>query len=520
MRLFIVLLTFLLPIPLLAQNEYPEITNLSVVFEENTQTLIVNYDLFDTEDDLMQVDFLVSNDEGQSYTIETGNATGDLGASIQSGNGKSITWEADGLLTGGGNYLIKLVADDLVAIDIQSIVDQVDSNKILKNVEFIEGVRHRNSNPNHLNVIKDSIEQRFVAAGLDSYREDFLFGNYTGQNIIGYLEGTTHTDSTYIIDGHFDTVTFSPGADDNGSALGGLLEVVRVLAPYRFNKNLRFIGFDLEEEGLKGSIDYLANGIAENETIKGAFNMDMIGYYSEEPNSQVFPNGFEILYPDVYNDLVNDEFRGNFITTISDENSTLLQTAYNAAAAQYVPELKIISLVAPEDWSVLTPDLGSSDHAPFWLENIPALSLSDGADFRNPNYHSENDTLETLNFTFIANVVKTLVGALAEEAGIEHSTVAIEAFSVTTDLNTTLGCDLQISPIPVNETLQLSFEDCDFKKLKIQIFDTKGKLVIDRKIEAANSGSVDLNLANLQAGLFLLRLSDGKREMSQKLLIE
>ena len=521
MRPFIILLViFLTATSTFAQNDPPEITNLVVQFDENTRIVTINYDLFDAESDLMEVRLLASNNDGKSYLIDTGNATGDVGVSISSGNGKSINWDASGLLVGIGEYRVKLVADDLLEIDIQEIVDQVDSNKVRSNLEFIEGIRHRIVNPAHLESIKDSIEQRFILANLDTYREDFLFGNYTGQNIIGRLEGMLHADSTYIIDGHFDTVQESPGADDNGSAVAGMLEVLRVLAPYRFNKTLRFIGFDLEEEGLKGSIAFANNGIPEEETIKGVFNMEMIGYYTEEPNTQTFPPGFEILYPDVQAELAADEFRGNFITNIGDENSVPLQTAYNNAAAEYVPGLKVISLVAPENWSIITPDFGRSDHAPFWISGRPALFLTDGANFRNPNYHSPNDTLGTLNFTFMTNVVKAVVGTVAEEAGIIHSTSSTANFSVTTSIHNALNCEWRMSPVPANENVLLNFERCAVENLKVQVVDVLGKLLLEEEVQPAISTTTTLNLTALDSGVYFLRLTDGKRSLSRKLLVE
>ncbi len=517
-RPLVTLITLLLSTALVAQNQYPEISNLSVQFDGSSQLLTINYDLFDAEGEAMEVQLFVSDDDGLSYTLDTGGATGDVGSSILSGNGKTITWDATGHLTGSGNYRAKVVADDLYQIDIQSIVDQVDSNLILSNLEFIEGIRHRNTNPDHLEEVKDTIEQRFLAANLETFRIDFPFSSYTGQNIIGHLEGNTQTDTMYIIDGHFDSVHDTPGADDNGSAVAGMLEALRVLAPYRFEKTLRYIGFDLEEEGLLGAFDYTANSIPDEVTIKGVFNMEMIGYYSDEPNSQTFPAGFDFLYPDVQAQLEADDFRGNFITNIGDGNSVALMDAYNSAAATYVPDLKVIDLEAPNNWIVLTPDLGRSDHAPFWLQDIPALMITDGSEFRNPNYHTENDVIETLDFTFMSNVVKAVVGAVAEEAGITHSTSATDDFSVVSSLQNTLDCVFQISPIPANENLNITFEACNFERLKLQVFDVTGKLMLNKHIQPAVLTT--LNLEGLEAGLYLLRLSDGEREVSRKVLVE
>lgn len=504
---------------LFGQNAYPVMSNLSVQIDPTDEIVTINYDLADPDDTDLKITFLVSDNNGQSFTIPTENATGDVGFPIQPGVDKNITWDATGRLTGATDYQVKLVADDLFQLDIQAIVDQVDSNRLHSNLEFIASPRHRFTSPNHLGAVKDSIEQAFLAADLDTWREEVPYGNYTGQNIIGRLEGTTQADKTYIIDAHFDTVSNSPGADDNGSGVAGVLEILRVLAPYRFSKTLRFIGFDLEEEGLIGSEHYATNNISAEETIEGVFNMEMIGYYSDEPNSQTFPTGFNLLYPDQYAIIQADEFRGNFISNIGDQNAVALQTAYANAAALYVPDLKVISLTAPSNWLLITPDFGRSDHAPFWIAGIPALMLTDGSNFRNSNYHTVNDELETLNFTFMSQVVKAIVGAVAEEAGIEHSTTASADFSVTTGLDNTLDCKFQLSPVPVDEHLVLSFGRCDFEAVTVQIFDLTGKRVLEILTQPILTKTVDLDLTALEAGTYLLKASNGAQSISRKLIV-
>ncbi|MFT6707569.1 MAG: hypothetical protein ACJATF_002415 [Flavobacteriales bacterium] len=520
MRPLFFLSLLLMNFQIIAQNQYPEISNLSAQFDNTSQVLTVSYDLFDAEGESMLVSFLVSDDNGESYLLDTQNATGDLGSAIQSGTGKTISWDVSTAVPGAGDYKIKLVADDLFQIDIQSIVDQVDSNQLLSNLQFMEGIRHRTVGPDLLEATKDSIEQRFITAGLQTTRQDFPFGTFTGQNIIGRREGMTQSDTTYIVDAHFDTVNDSPGADDNGSGVAGVMEALRVLAPYRFAKTLRFIGFDLEEEGLLGSFDFVDNNIGDSETIKGVFNMEMIGYYTEEPNSQEFPTGFEILYPDVQADLVADQFRGNFITNIGDQNSLALMAAYNSAAAQYVPDLKTVSIAAPANWPGITPDLGRSDHAPFWLQDIPALMLTDGSNFRNPFYHSPNDLLTTLDFTFMTNVVKAVVGAVAEEAGIQHSTMATADFSVAVGLKNTLDCAVQLSPVPAKDFLSLKFGTCNMQSLDLQVVDILGNTLLSKSITANDINQFQLDLRNWEAGIYFLNLSDGKRELSRKFIVE
>ena len=442
MRQFALLLCLGLGATLLAQNALPVISNVAPRYDAQAKRLTVTYDVADAEGETLAVAFLVSDDGGASYRVNTRDASGDVGAAVA---------------PGGGNYRLKLVADDGFRIDIQ-------------------GVKHRTAGLAKLNAIKDSIERRFAEAGLETNRQDFPFGTFTGQNIIGVKAGTTHGDSAYIVNGHFDTVSDSPGADDNGSSIAALMEITRLLAPYTFKKSIRFIEFDLEEIGLVGSTYYADESVADPRLIKGMFNLESIGYFTNQPNTQTVPPGFNQLYPEVYAALVADRFRGNYITNIGDQNSRRLMAAYDRSAARYVPGLKTVAIAAPPNWATLTPDLGRSDHAPFWRKGIPALMITGGGNFRSPHYHTPGDVVGTLDFAFMSDVVKALVGAIAEEAGITHSAEAVAAFEVVVSVDNWLARALVVSPVPARAVLHLSFGDLDLREVRAKVFNGAGQL--------------------------------------------
>jgi hypothetical protein len=50
----------------------------------------------------------------------------------------------------------------------------------------------------------------------------------------------------------------------------------------------------------------------------------------------------------------------------------------------------------------------------FWDAGLPALMVTNIAFFRNPNYHLPTDTIDTRDFTFMAQLVKSLEFALLE----------------------------------------------------------------------------------------------------------
>ncbi|MGB3298870.1 MAG: M28 family peptidase, partial [Phormidesmis sp.] len=53
------------------------------------------------------------------------------------------------------------------------------------------------------------------------------------------------------------------------------------------------------------------------------------------------------------------------------------------------------------------------DHAPFWDKNIPAVFVSDTANFRNPNYHTPQDMPDTLDPAFFKGSAQHVVNAIA-----------------------------------------------------------------------------------------------------------
>lgn len=61
-------------------------------------------------------------------------------------------------------------------------------------------------------------------------------------------------------------------------------------------------------------------------------------------------------------------------------------------------------------------DILRSDHAPFWRAGIPAIFLTDTANFRYPFYHSPGDTIDKLDFDFMTKIAKGIIATNLELA--------------------------------------------------------------------------------------------------------
>jgi hypothetical protein len=167
--------------------------------------------------------------------------------------------------------------------------------------------------------------------------------------------------------------------------------------------------------GLHGSTTYVEELTNKDHRVEAVLNLETCGYTSNKPHSQHFPPG---VNPDFFDQhLIEDTTVGNYLIVVSDDQSSNLGKEFFASCQHSEIQLPVILLAVPMDFSQILqsmPDLLRSDHAPFWSATIPALCLTDSANFRNPFYHTPGDIITTLDFNFIHKVAQaTLWTALS-----------------------------------------------------------------------------------------------------------
>lgn len=517
-----ILLLFLFPVLLSAQNQPPVIQNLSAEVDWNTNTLTIRYDALDAENDNLDVKAEFSTDGGKSY-LKAGQVpmAGDVGYIVLPGTGRTITCNVSQFAGAGALFLVRLSVQDGNPVYLDELVAQVDSNRLRADLEFIEGIRHRTTGLSHLNAVRDSIEQRFLAMGLYAEEQTFPYGGYTGRNILGTHRGNSFPDKTVIVDAHYDTVSDAPGADDNGSGVAGVLEIARILSRYPVMRNVRFIGFDLEETGVTGSTRYVTSGIPADETVAGVFNFEMIGYFSEQPNSQTLPTGFNLLFPAASAAVAANQYRGDFITNVGNDQFPEITNLFKTSAQQFVPDLKVITVSEPIGLPV--PDLRRSDHAPFWLAGLPAIMITDGANFRNECYHTPSDTLDgKLNFTFMSRVVKATLAAAAQLAQIQHGDWALVSFPGTVPVEEPLySCRISAGAYPgAPRHAGVYFGECPLSGLTLRLYDPNGRLLHRDYLDApSGQGWYQLGTQELNPGIYFLDIRNAHSHRMIKMAI-
>ncbi len=499
----------------LGQNSVPQIEITSVEADETAEILTMNYALNDADGDACEIWLKMSVDGGTYFEmVPEVSLTGDAGADISTSEMLSLSWNYSGLTGGIGNAKIQIFASDHQVVEISEMVSQVDEAELLSTLESIVGERNHITSPEHLANARTFITDAFSNANLQTEGHDFVYSDTDMQNILGRKPGAKAEDITFIIDGHFDGYPGSPAADDNGSAVAGVLEALRILSQYSFEHSIRFIGFDAEELGLIGSQRYVQNGIKPFEDIQGVLNFEMIGYYSDEPDSQDLPAGFEILFPAAAQEVAADDDRGNFLFACANTASNPLRSAFIAASENYVPELRLITASLPGTGTI-APDLRRSDHARFWDAGMQALMLTDAANFRNPNYHTPGDSIGTLNFEFMKNVVKATLATAAELA------IPISASYDEADLSTIVSvgehnhefpAEVRIFPNPSNGLLSINIANAKTGfNSRIEVYELTGKRVHTEVVNfkpGTTTNTIDLQKLPIGSYMLILHSDD------------
>jgi hypothetical protein len=168
---------------------------------------------------------------------------------------------------------------------IEQIVAQVSPDSVLAHVRRMQQYRSRYSTSDSARACADWMRDKFLAYGCDTV---IMQSHTSGHapNVVGIRYGTAGQRQPYaIIDGHFDSyqANNAPGADDNASGTVAAIEACRVMQGFRFQNDLRFIGFSGEEFGLYGSDYYASQARSQGDSILGVLNFDMIAYEDNAP---------------------------------------------------------------------------------------------------------------------------------------------------------------------------------------------------------------------------------------------
>lgn len=264
------------------------------------------------------------------------------------------------------------------------LLSSLDSSRSSQNLGFLEKAR-------------DYIEHNLSGTGLSPSRQVFTVETTDYSNVLAVVN--PHKDRILVIGAHYDVCGHTPGADDNASAVAGLLELARMISQRKDSLDFQvvFAAYANEEPpffGTKnmGSWIHARSLRDQSADVRLMICLEMIGFFTEEKGSQRYPSVIlKPFYPS----------RGNFIAVVSDFGSRRFLGPIRNALKRRLP---CRTLAGPRK----LPGLAFSDHRNFWKAGYKAVMITDTAFFRNPNYHEATDTPQTLDYEKMAAVVAGL----------------------------------------------------------------------------------------------------------------
>jgi hypothetical protein len=272
---------------------------------------------------------------------------------------------------------------------------KASAEKLKEHVTTITSVTPTRNHLNlkSLNQTAEYIENEFKKYCPQVYRQTFTVNSKEYANVICQFG---EEKELIVIGAHYDVYDISIGADDNASGVAGLLELARLLKEQSNSSNIQLVAYTLEElphfrtENM-GSYKHAKSLKDRSISVKFMISLEMIGYFSQEENSQRIPSRMlRLIYPTT----------GNFIALIGRYNKDTFLSDLNAIMSKS-SRVPVRALHAPEN--LLTRN--SSDQLNYWKFGYEAAVVTDTGPYRNPNYDKPSDTPDTLDYESSAEVV-------------------------------------------------------------------------------------------------------------------
>lgn len=196
-----------------------------------------------------------------------------------------------------------------------------------------------------------------------------------------------------VVGAHFDSIsespqTLAPGANDNASGIATMLEAHRILAPLSLDKQIVFMAFSGEEQGLIGSTFAAHTAARDIWPIRLMLNLDMLGHRPARPADPMY-----IEYD-----------QGNALP-----GNDAAARAYGLEAARLAAALTTLQTEHSDIWD--------SDYMAFEARGYPCIGLYDGG-AEGSDYHSTSDTPGNVDFDRLQQATRLTVAILAQAAGI------------------------------------------------------------------------------------------------------
>ena len=324
---------------------------------------------------------------------------------------------------------------------LNSELSEVSKANLRSDVIRLLGPHNRLHSADAMNKTEQLILDDLSGTGWDVKRQAFSFANVVGAldygngEPAGYrrLEGAnvvatkpgSESKKAFVVIAHFDTRRDTPGADDNTASVAALLELSRMIGGEDFRQTVILCATDMEEILCFGA-KALADKLRSHYDTVAAINFETMAFTDSKPHTQKPETSFGPLYRGQISRMAVHEWAGDFTMIIYRGSSSSLAATFSAGLRLTAgPEVPLL-FRDPSDLPVLgrvlqrtTPfvrNFSRSDHVPFWQAGIPAIQITDTANFRNPHYHQPTDLPNTIDYDRLADIVGATAYAIGATA--------------------------------------------------------------------------------------------------------
>jgi Peptidase family M28 len=273
------------------------------------------------------------------------------------------------------------------------LVEAVSQARIRSDIDALTGFSTRWSEAPDFAAVEDWVARALQAGGgQPATRQSYALPSGTLRNNI--LAGNpTGGRGVIFVGAHIDAMSerpgdLTPGANDNASGVAAMLEAQRVLSAHAFEREIVFVAFSGEEQGLAGSTAAARIAAREGWPIELMINLDMLGL---RPATAAAP-------------LYIEYDQGN-ATPANDPAAR----AYAAMAADMAAEHTGLTTTFTNIWD--------SDYMPFEAQGFACIGFYDGGAER-PEFHTTRDLPALLDYPRLTEVTRALVATVATVAGL------------------------------------------------------------------------------------------------------
>lgn len=219
-------------------------------------------------------------------------------------------------------------------------------------------------------------------------------------NVIAEIKGRSRPNDIIEVSAHYDSISPNhPGADDNGSGLATMLEMMRIFKRFTPEKTIRFVFTDLEERGMQGSRLHVEKAIERGDRIYGALLIDTIGYHPLRENGEKPVFVLELGTPTMRPSKIHFDVASSFTDVL----------AWQFARYERYVRMSV------ETFGAIP---GTADHGSYFSAGLPGVLVAAPyeGDFINPGYHKTTDVIEQYNWLYFMSIARAMTEGIAVAA--------------------------------------------------------------------------------------------------------